>query len=161
MGSGGRPRKPTRSKIIQGTFRRDRAAKREPAPKLVAEVPKVPKGLPKIAGAMWRELAPELVEKRLLTVVDLRAFEVVCVTYAIYRQAYQAVTGRGRRTIAEYLRGQNSQTIPEFNAMMRSFSVMKAYMTEFGLTPASRGKLDIPEPKDAQDEMERLLNEQA
>lgn len=167
MGNGGRPRTPTKSKIIKGTFRKDRAPEHEPEPDLVEQYPKPPSGLPRDGRRMWKRLAKELVDKRILTVVDLEALEVCCMNYGIYRELYRAVTtvrgddgSKRKRTIAEYLLGRNSQTMPEYVAMTKAMYTFKAYLVEFGLTPSSRSRLDIPEPKDERDEMEQLLNEQ-
>lgn len=63
-----------------------------------------------------------------------------------------------RRTLAEYLAGQNSQTTPELTAMQKAYQTFKAYLTEFGLTPASRSRIDVPvgPEKPTEDPMERL-----
>ena len=162
------PKKPTQLKVIHGTFRKDRAPKKEPEPKKVTVVPRPPAHLTKYGKKLWKSLAAELVEKGVLTVVDLPALEVCCDAYGIYRAAKEAVfqpvdpvtRKKGKRTLAEYLRGKNSQTHPEYTAMTRAFYFFKAYLIEFGLTPSSRSKLDLPEPKgNKQDPMEKLWNE--
>lgn len=168
MGKGGHNKKPTQAKIIQGTFRKDRAPKKEPEPEKVSEVPKPPAYLSKYAKKAWKALAEELVKKGILTVIDNLALEVCCEAYGQYRLAYEAVfrpvdpkTGkRGKRTFAEYMRGRNSQTMPEYTSMKRAWATFKGYLTEFGLTPASRTKLEIAEPKGkGEDPMEKLWNE--
>jgi P27 family predicted phage terminase small subunit len=164
----GRPRKPTKQKIIQGTFRKDRAPKHEPEPEPVTEAPRPPSDLPSAGKKLWKKLAPELVAKGILTVVDLSALEILCFNYGIYKELNKAIRGKiedpvtgkiRKRTYAEYMRGENSQTIPEYTAMRNAFSTFKSYMTEFGLSPSSRAKLDVPEPKEEKDLMERLWNE--
>ena len=162
------PKKPTKLKLIQGTFRKDRTVKNEPQPKSVIEIPRPPSYLSKYAKKMWKALVGELVHKGILTMVDLHALEVCCETYGQYRLAHEAVfrpidpeTGkRTKRTLAEYMKGRNSQTTPEYTAMTKAFTSFKGYLAEFGLTPASRGKLDIPrEPGDEIDPMEKLYHE--
>jgi len=158
---------PTKLKVIRGTFRKDRAPKREADPEVVTEVPKPPTGMPRHGRRMWNRLAAELVAKDLLTVVDLEALEALCSAYALFKEARQAIyryrdaDGKWRhRTAGEYLAGRNSQTIPELGAMRQALALMKSYMVEFGLTPAARGKIELParEPKD-EDPMEKLWNE--
>ena len=52
-----KPRIPTQTKIIRGTFRKDRAAVNEPHPEKVVEVPRPPSYLSKYAknGYNWKE----------------------------------------------------------------------------------------------------------
>ena len=155
----GRYRKPTQLKIIQGTFCKSRANRGEPKPRLVNEVPKPPQHLNGFGKWIWRRVAPELVEKQILTVLDLPALEILCDAYGLYRAARAAMLRKGR-TLQQYLQGQNSQTTPEATMMRQCWATFKAFMAEFGLSPSSRGRLDIPAPKaDEPDPMERLLNE--
>ena len=162
------PKKPTKLKLIQGTFRKDRAVENEPRPEPVIEVPRPPSYLNKYAKKMWKALADELVHKGILTMVDIPALEVCCETYGQYRLAHEAVfrpidpeTGKkAKRTLAEYMDGRNSQTMPEYTAMTKAFISFKGYLVEFGLSPSSRGRLDIPrELGDKIDPMEKLYHE--
>ena len=164
----GRPRIPSYLKEIKGTARKDRVPQNEPKPEKIIEIPRPPSYLSKYAKKMWKVLVGELVHKGILTVVDFPALEVCCETYGQYRLAHEAIfrpidseTGkRTKRTLAEYMNGRNSQTIPEYTAMTKAFTSFKGYLAEFGLTPASRGKLDIPkEPGDEIDPMEKLYHE--
>lgn len=168
MPKGGHNRKPTGTKIIHGTFRKDRAQEREPEPEKVAEIPKPPSYLSKYAKKLWKSLAGELVEKGILTVVDVPALEACCEAYGQYRAAHEAVfrpvsplTGnREKRTLAEYMRGRNSQTMPEYSTMTKAWTTFKSYLVEFGLTPASRSRVGIPDPKGKEnDPMEKLYRE--
>lgn len=165
-------RKPTERKIIDGTFRKDRAPENEPKPPPVFEPPKPLSHLNKWAKAKWRELAQQLFDDGLLTVLDTTTLEVLCVNYGIYRELHDAIhrppeldeegnpTGRRRkRTLAEYMAGRNSQTMPEYTAMTKAFQTYKSLMAEFGLSPAARGRINVPKPAKQEDPMERLLNE--
>jgi P27 family predicted phage terminase small subunit len=162
------PRKPTQMKIIQGTFRKDRAPKKEPQPEKVLEIPRPPSHLSKYAKKAWKYIAGELVEKGILTIIDTLALEACCEAYGQYRLAYEAVfrpvdpeTGKkGKRTFADYMRGRNSQTMPEYVSMKGAWATFKSYLTEFGMTPASRTKLEISEKRGEEtDPMERLFHE--
>lgn len=168
MGSGGHNRKPRKTKIIRGTFRNDRNPKNEPEPEPVSQVPKPPSHLSLYAKRLWKSLAPELMDKGILTVVDLAALEICCAAYGEYRQAYDAVyrprdpkTGRiVKRTLTQYMAGQNSQTTPEYTAMRQAWTAFKSYLMEFGLTPASRNRIELPEPEEPEkDPVERMFNE--
>ena len=166
--AGGRPRKPRQAKIIQGTFRKDRNPGREPTPPVVPQVPKPPAGMNRWARRLWKEMAPELVEQDLLTTLDLAVLYLCCEAYGDYEEAKQAIfrpvdpkTGkRVRRSLQQYLQGRNSQTAPELAQKNRAWAIFKSYMTEFGLSPASRNRIHLPAKKEAgQDPMEKLLNE--
>ena len=87
----GRPKKPTKLKLVQGTLRKSRTNENEPEPEPVAEVPRPPSYLSKYAKKLWKSLAEELVEKGILTIVDLPALEVCCEAYGQYRAAQEAV----------------------------------------------------------------------
>ena len=117
---------------------------------------------------MWRELAGELNATGVLTVVDLPALEACCYQYGVYRDLDAEVrcwivdeeTGkRRRRTVAEYLsHGSGARLV--YAQMTKTFALFRQYLQEFGLTPASRARLDLPEgDADPVDPMERLLNE--
>jgi P27 family predicted phage terminase small subunit len=162
------PRKPRKTKIIHGTFRKDRNPKHEPEPTEVSSIPKPPSHLNRYAKKLWKSLAAELVDKGLLTVIDLAALEVCCAAYGEYRAAYDACyrprdpeTGRIRkREMSEYMAGGNSQTLPEHTTIYKAWNVFKAYLAEFGMAPASRNKIDLPEPKEPEeDPVEKMFNE--
>jgi len=161
-------RKPRKTKIIRGTFRKDRNPQHEPEPAVVNAVPKPPSQLNRYAKKLWKSLAAELVDKGIMTVVDLAALEVCCAAYGEYRAAFDAVyrprdpeTGRlMRRTFAEYMVDRNSQTMPEYTAMRQAWILFKGYLVEFGFTPASRNRIEIPKPKsDKEDPIEGMWNE--
>ena len=153
--------------MTQGTFRNDRNPENEPEPEKILDIPKPPSFLNKYSKKLWKSLAAELVDKKVLTVVDIAALEVCCDLYGQYREAREAVykiiinpvTGKKRRqTFAEYMNGKNSQTMPEYTAMTKTYASFKSYLSEFGLTPASRNKIDIPPDKEEKDKMRALLN---
>lgn len=166
MPKGGHNRKPRQLKVIQGTFRPDRNPKNEPQVPALTDVPKPPPGLNRWARRMWKELTPHIVDNGVLTVVDLPAWEACCQQYGLYRELLDAITHvrtddgkRVRRSVAAYLAGRNSQTIPEYTAMRQAFSQFKTYLEQFGLTPASRNRVDIPRGgKQEEDPMEAILN---
>jgi len=167
MPSGGHNRKPTKSKVIQGTFRKDREPVNEPEPTRVAEVPTPPSHLPTAGKRMWKRLAAELVDAGILTVVDLPALEVCCLNYGIYVSLWKSIfrmiedpdTGkRRRRRLEEYMMGKNSQTMPEYTSMTKAFSTFKSYLIEFGLTPASRSRVEVPRGSKDADPMEGIIN---
>lgn len=167
MPRGGQNRKPRQQKIIEGTFRKDRNPEREPSAPALADPPKPPAGLNRWAKKLWKQLAPALIDNGVLTEIDLPAFEACCMQYGLYRELLDAIThytdDRGKRhkqTVAEYLAPRNSQTMPEYASMRQAFSTFNVYLQQFGLTPASRNRIDLGKGGEKEvDPMEELLNE--
>jgi P27 family predicted phage terminase small subunit len=160
-------RKPKQLKIIQGTFREDRNPKNEADPPKFFEPPKPPSHLGRYGKKIWKQIVKDLTDVGLLTVLDKQALEILCEQYDQYRQAHDAVyryrdeEGRlRRRTLGEYLAGRNSQTVPEYQAMNRHFDSFRKLLTEFGMTPASRNRIEIPKAEEKKDPMEALLEDE-
>lgn len=160
-----KPRVPTQIKVIRGTFRKNEAPANEPKPPTLDMVPKVPGHLNHWAKMMWKDTASQLLSLGMLSQIDLYSLEILCEQYGIYRELKDAITHvvqpdgtRQKITMAQYLAGRNSQTMPEYAAMKSAFERYTALLKEFGLSPASRSRMDIPRelPKEA-DPMETLL----
>lgn len=160
-----KPRIPSKIKLLKGTFRSNESPKNEPAPPVVSTIPKAPAHLNKWAKRMWKDTAAELHALGMITTLDTYTLEVLCEQYGIYRELKDAITHRigedGKReriSYAQYLAGQNSQTIPEYAAMKSGFERFTALLKEFGLSPASRSRIDVPvRAPAAKDPMEALL----
>lgn len=133
-------RKPTRSKILAGTFRPDRAPANEVQPEAPVNL-RAPVGLSKYAGAFWRRYAPELAELGLLTEVDVAAFHLMAVTWGFVMQAAEHVAMDGM-----FRRDENGveRRHPGMQVFRDSAQQYKAWAAEFGMTPASRGRIDVP-----------------
>ena len=165
MPRGGNNRKPKDSKIIQGTFRKDRNPANEPDPPKVDEVPRAPSHLNRWAKRWWKQQTPVLLETGVLRTVDLPSLETVAELYGQYRESQDAVyhcideeTGaRRKRSLAEYMAGRNSQTMPEYTAMTKALASYRAAAAEFGLSPVSRNRVDLREKGDEKDLLEEMI----
>ena len=170
----GRPRKPRQLKVIHGTFRKDRNPGSEPEAKRLDAAPPPPPCLNKWGKAMWKDLTAQLIAMKVVTAVDLIALEACCTQYGLYRELQDAIyhideeveldgkrtIRRRKRSLAEYMAGRNSQTMPEYVQMKGAFALLRQYLSEFGLTPAARNRIDVMTPNDdTEDPMERLLGE--
>ena len=153
----GRPRKPTKLKILHGTNRPDRNPDHEPEPETLREIPKPPAGMNRWARALWKRVAAQLVDLKMLSELDLATLEMLCHAYGMFSECREAIyhprdpeTGKKhKRTLAQYLAGQNSQTTPELSAMKSAWQTYRAYMSGFGFDPASRNRINVPKPKAA------------
>ncbi|NJL71586.1 MAG: phage terminase small subunit P27 family [Candidatus Competibacteraceae bacterium] len=153
--AGGRPRKPKQLKILHGTFRPDRNPANEPDPERPIEIPKAPTHLGPFGKRKWKDLATRLAREGLLTVLDVEALEMLCEAYDQYRSAHHAVhhrldtaTGRTqKRTLQEYLATHSFQTQIELSAMNSQFEFYRKLLIEFGMTPASRNRIEVPKDR--------------
>lgn len=117
--SGRRP-VPTALKVLRGNPGR-RPIPSDPQPQeLISLAP--PEDLHGEARKVWKRTAPILSYMRVLTRADLDALR----DYCEIRQAYKATT-------------------PGTAAWEKCLRLAKAFMTEFGMTPASRVKLSVSE----------------
>ena len=87
-----RPAKPTALKIMQGTYRKDRA-KNEPQFSAVRK--SIPATISPCAKPYWKELAGLLEGARVLTDGDRRVLELACEALAQHRSATVALTSFG------------------------------------------------------------------
>lgn len=185
----GRPRTPTKIKIIRHTFRKDRS-KNEPQPEVLTRAPDPPRGMPRAGRQLWKRAAAELVPLGLLTTVDVHLFEKACRYHGHAAELDYAIThvkddaGKTRRqTLAEYLH----ETFPLTDAsgnpvlidgkpvmltrvsrsrlglarLMRELDVTAArILADFGFTPAARSRLDLePGEKLEPSPIKRMMNE--
>lgn len=150
MARTGRPPKPAALKKLQGNPGKRKivpdaappmkgAADADELARSVAAlpVPPPPKHLAKIAAEEWRRLAKLMVSQGTLRELDRAAFEVRCQTYerlVIAQRAlrkgltYQADNGRWLKK-------------PEVSIVENCEKAIKAFDTEFGLTPAARARV--------------------
>jgi len=139
---GGRPRKPTKLKLIEGN-RGKRKIKPEPEPAL--GIPVAHK-MPPAAQAVWDGIAPELDRLGLLAKIDGTALEAACRGVAQGRAADDAI-----EKLQELIRAGTAERNDYYHLSMlmaaskKGWSQWRAFCTEFGLTPASRSKLSVPE----------------
>ncbi len=134
--------KPTQLKRLAGNPGKRRLNEREPQPQ--AGRVTCPRWLPLEAKREWRRVAPELRRLGLLTCVDRLALAGYCMAYARWRQANDVLTDEGLTfvTPSGYV-----QQRPEVAIANKSLAEMKAFAQEFGMTPASRTRISMPEPE--------------
>ena len=129
------PKVPTALKMLKGTNRKDRVLPDEVKPD--ACLPPPPARLAKDERAIWRDLAGQLFNSNVLTKLDGQALEIVVRLWArlqrIRKESANAalveISSRGE-TVAAYIRLENE-----------TFKLLRGYLSEFGMTPASRTKV--------------------
>lgn len=157
----GRPPKPTNLKLLNGNPGKRKISQNEPKPKPIA--PKCPKWLDKEAKREWKRLASELEKVGLLTQIDGSIFAAYCQSWSLFVAAqkaineYQKTENKLTVTYTNTLGASNEVPLPEIAIAEKALKQLKAFCTEFGLTPASRTRIDVKPLEGKADPMEALL----
>lgn len=146
MGARGPKAKPTELKVLEGTYRNDRAPSNEPKPMSPNELPNPPSYFDAVAKKEWNRLGPELLKLGLLTIADLVAFETYCLSYSRMIQAHKSLK-KAKTMFHEYTNkagATNFVARPEIAVIQKESMVIKAFCAEFGLTPSARNRMEAP-----------------
>jgi P27 family predicted phage terminase small subunit len=146
MGQRGPKAKPSELKLLQGTYRSDRAPDNEPKPKSPLAVPEPPSYLDAVAKKEWKRLGPELIRLGLLTVADLAAFETYCLAYGRLVAATKSLK-KAKSMFYEYTNKAGATNFvprPEIAVVQKESLVIKAFCAEFGLSPSARTRMEAP-----------------
>lgn len=132
-------------KLLRGTGRADREKVSAQSESNVEEKIRVPRTLSTVGKKKWRELVKELKEAGLLRKVDLGTLEMCCMAYDEVVQCQKAIDEAGG--LIKYTEGKSSQEIPLVSVKKNAMATYKGYIAEFGLSPGSRRKIGVSEPK--------------
>ena len=134
----GRPRTPTRLKVLRGTTRPDRTVPKEPKPPTAPRSEAPPSWLSPKARPWWKRIRPLLVRMQVLSGADSLALGLLCDAVAEYIEARNVLAKRG----ATYtLASGEIRRRPEWDIARDAWRRAKLMATEFGLTPAARAKV--------------------
>ena len=155
MPKGGHNKKSSKLKLLKGTDRKNRS-RRSPEPQPgIQKSP--PSWLPSWAKVFWRKYAFKLKEFGILTEADRPAFEELCLLYDRIRECHEILQRDG--LMVEGARGGQVKH-PLVSVMNAAENQFRMLSIEFGLTPAARDRLDLPEvPDEDMDPMKRLYHE--
>lgn len=109
----------------------------------------MPESLDEIAQQEWRAIAPRLEAMGVLSTIDGKALAGYCDCYSRWVQARQIVARLGL-VIAEPIVDSEGKKIgarvkknPAVSIVEKAAQGMKAFLVEFGMTPASRSRLAV------------------
>jgi P27 family predicted phage terminase small subunit len=153
MSTAGRKPLPSNVHELHGNPSKKAINKSEPKPLAVA--PKPPDWLPKEARAKWDELAPELERIGVLTCVDGMAFTMLVLAWANAASAARVLKNNGSLFTKD--KGKQSRKHPANQVLRDNALLIKAFASEFGLTPSARSRLVLPEVGD-EDDLDNYLN---
>ena len=134
----GRKPKPTALKELQGNPGKRALNKSEPKP---TGIPKCPPHLDKAAKAEWRRIAADLTQLGLLTSIDRAALSAYCSSWARWVNAEDSIRKFGV-VIKSPKSGYPVQN-PYVGVANTALDQMRKFLTEFGMTPASRSRLHV------------------
>ena len=150
----GRPAKPTALKLIEGNKGKRPLNKKEP--KALRKQPTKPKHLTPFASEFWDRIVSLLEETGVLAGVDEVAIERVAEIYSDIRIAQQSIRREGATYAAVTGSGETMiKGNPAVQQLRAADQQLKGYLTEFGLTPASRSRIEIAAPDGEEDKADR------
>lgn len=127
---------------MKGRKPRPRARGAADVPALPDVLPRCPPHLSDAARREWRRLATPLFEAGVLTLADRGALAAYCQAWGRWVEAEEklAETPSLLKTPSGYV-----QQSPWLSIANKQLEIMGRYMAELGLTPVSRGRVNIPE----------------
>ena len=160
---GGRPRKPTAIKELQGTLEKSRIIKDELQGQFITSH-EAPSELNEWGVKLWNDLFMEYGKVNLITRLDLGSLLMMCNEFGTYCEADDLIKIQGLQVPVEIYnqKGEVVGTKTDVNPMLRvrdnAAKQYKMFCVEFGLTPVSRAKISAPKPESKGDELDELLN---
>lgn len=151
----GRKARPPALKLLEGRGRGRDSGGREvkTAPGFVRLPPDPPDELGEFARAEWDRVVPELSRLKLLTPNNRAALAAYCEMWETFVRATADVHERGLVVENHSVRKDGTESTwftanPAVAVQRNAQAALRAWAPEFGLTPASEGKVSIPESKD-------------
>lgn len=164
----GRKPKPLKRQISEGDPRKKGV--RKLAQSLAAE-PKPTRGLPDCprhlrgrARAAWGFWRDELIDMKLDCRPDAMMLEGACVGYARAVEADQLVLAEGLFLVEPVLdsmgilKGWKTRTNPGVAVSNAAWKQVKAFCSDFGLSPVSRTRLTLEKPNSGDEDLIKLLS---
>lgn len=149
----GRPPKPTALKELAGNPGKRPLNRLEPKPKV--EIPPCPSWLTAAGKREYKRLAKLLVELRVITEADRLALGALTYQFSKWLEAEAMVSVEGRVLTSE----KGGMYLNPWEGIANSaFKNMTVLLREFGLTPASRSRIEAqPEDEKPQSLAEKLF----
>jgi P27 family predicted phage terminase small subunit len=129
-------------------------------------LPNCPTHLKGLARKAWKVWSEELARMHLDCRPDAQMLEGACVAYEAAVECYETILKQGRLVAKRILDPQTNTLVvanvkphPAVAQMNAAWMLLKAFGSEFGLSPVSRTRLAIDKPVDAEDELLEILSQ--
>lgn len=151
----GPPKTPTHLALVKGNPSKRAVNKKEPKPP--SGVPPVPKRLDKMGKYWFKRIGQELDAVGVMTTLDGKALELLIEAYTEYRQHCDVLTEEGYTYKTVSATGEDIvKAHPAAVMKSDAWKRIRAMLSEFGMTPASRSKVGASGPAEA-DPLEEFL----
>ena len=150
----GRKPKPTSLKLLHGNPGKRPISDREPKPPKGETT--CPKHLDAPAKTEWKRISAMLTTMGLLTKVDRTALAAYCQVYSRWVQAEDKVRKMGMVVVVG---NKHLQKSPYLSIADKCLEQMLKYMTQFGLTPASRTRIEVQGVSNEKNELESCFDQ--
>lgn len=138
----------------------------EAEPRATRGLPECPQHLKGMARKAWRFWAAELEGMSLDCRPDAMMLEGACVSYQTYVELYELIETQGKLVAKKERNPQTGQMEvvdvrphPGLHIRDRSLMLMKAFCSEFGLSPVSRARLFVERREADGDDLMALLTQ--
>lgn len=142
----GRKPKPSALHELEGTRNRHKTRGSEPQ---FGGAPTCPKHLDKIARAEWKRVSKALTDQNLLTIVDRAALAAYCAAYSRWANAEENLQKFG--SVIKSPKSGFPIANPYVGIANTSLTLMRQFLTEFGMTPASRSRIAVADGNNGDD----------
>lgn len=149
-------KKPTHLKVLEGNPGKRPVAANSPKPNPVA--PKCPTDAPAEVKKMWRKLAPALENLNLLTEVDGEGLAIALGHAALASKALKELMDPDAKISDDDSHNQRQRKHPAAQVFRDNSEAFLKWSQEFGLSPAARNKIDLPQTDES--EFERMSQPQ-
>lgn len=154
----GRKPIPTALHELNGSYDKDPQRRRTQEPVAPNETPTVPDSLDEYGLCEWHHITTLLEQMNLLSSADKAALEIYCQTFSEWRKAVDMCNKYGAWTVYKDKDGHILTRRNEFDRVReRSSESLRRWLTEFGLTPSSRSRVEINKPETG-DELDRFFS---
>ncbi|MCE0923324.1 phage terminase small subunit P27 family [Pseudomonas alloputida] len=123
--------------MIQGNPGKRALNKNAPAPEALTQVPDPPDWFEPVAASIWRQVAPWLVQSKILTDTDLHNLELFAMAYQRWREAEDDVTRNGIVVMGAKQKIKN----PACTVLNETARRISTFGAALGLDPAARARL--------------------
>lgn len=159
MGKRGPAKTPSNLRLLRGD--KSAAKSKEPVPSAGSVKP--PVKLSEGARRKWNRLAPDLIDKGLLTPWDVDQFSIVCEALETWRIAIRELRSDGE-VISEPVFSRNGDLVghrqkrsPWADVRKKAEDTVHRYGARFGMNPSDRQDLEVDRGEEENDS-ERLLS---
>lgn len=138
----GPPPTPTNLKALRGNPGKRRLNANEPDP--VPAIPTCPSHLNDVGKKEWRRVTKELLALGIISKLDRAAVGAYCDAYSRWAEAATQIQKYG--LIFKAPSGYPMPS-PYLAILHTALDQMRAFLTEFGMTPSSRSRVKVANPK--------------